>query len=287
MKKILLLPILTFYIVFTSCETTDFTETEVTTPSPVIVDSLSQQRIMLETFGGQGCGNCPSADVLAQQLKSTYGDQVVLVNIHAGYFSHFGNPFSPGGLTNSNGEEIDSTFDIIVHGNPSGLINRTDYNGNLVVGTYNWNSAISSMTAQTPKMEIDVTPSYDGTTATITADINVRYFSNLSGDYNLVALLKENDVVAPQMNYATAGGNPLYNVPLDSNYVHQNLMRGHFNGTWGDQIVYGTAVAGDNETLSLSIPKDVNWEIEDLDIIVYVYEVATNKVIQVREIALN
>src|SRR5687768_4725486 len=45
------------------------------------------RKVLLEEYTGHRCGNCPPAAVTAQTLKSTYGERLVVMTVHAGFFA--------------------------------------------------------------------------------------------------------------------------------------------------------------------------------------------------------
>ena len=53
------------------------------------------KKILLEDYTGHKCGNCPRAAEKAEELKEIYGDQLIPIAIHAGFFaSDFGGNFT-------------------------------------------------------------------------------------------------------------------------------------------------------------------------------------------------
>ena len=46
----------------------------------------SRRAVLLEEFTGQMCTNCPEAQRRISSMKEQYGDQLVVVGIHAGNF---------------------------------------------------------------------------------------------------------------------------------------------------------------------------------------------------------
>lgn len=286
MKKFILPIFALCAFMFTSCDYVEFPNQD-DGPITTTNGDSAVQKVMIEEFTGQGCGNCPGGALIAEQLRNAYGDRLVVVSIHSGWFANGGNQYGPNDMNCTEGEDIDAAFGISNIGNPNGMVNRKENSGNVVVGPNGWGPMVGDIiNNQTPAVNIDVTASFDSGSGNITADINVDFLENLTGDYNIVAAVTENNITAPQANY-TGTGDPAYPTPEALNYVHKHVLRDHFNGTWGTPLVAGTASAGDTENVNLSIAKGTSWDSGELSVVVYVYDVATNEVVQVEEVHVN
>ena len=81
------------------------------------------KKVLLEDFTGQKCPNCPEAAALANNLKTIYGEQLVLLTVHAGFYSV---PDATGNFTadyrTTVGNDLNSYFPFL--GYPSGMVDR-------------------------------------------------------------------------------------------------------------------------------------------------------------------
>lgn len=288
MKKLILPVLASTLLFFTACDYVEFpNQTSGGSGGGNGGGEEAVQKVMIEEFTGQGCGNCPGGSLIAQQLADFYGDRVVLVSIHAGWFANGGNQWAPSDLSCQVGEDIDASFGISAVGNPNGMVNRKEASGSVIIGPQGWSPEVQDiLDNQTPQVDINVSATYNSGSDELTADIDVDYLENLTGDYNIVVAVTENDIIAPQTNY-TNTGDPNYATPIENNYPHKHVLRGHFNSTWGSALVTGSADAGTADQVSYTIPKGATWDVSNLYVIVYVYEVATNEVIQVEEVSVN
>src|SRR5436190_11644271 len=51
-------------------------------------NSIPTKKVLVEDYTGHTCGNCPAGGVLLNDsLKTKYGDDIVVVSVHAGYFA--------------------------------------------------------------------------------------------------------------------------------------------------------------------------------------------------------
>jgi thiol-disulfide isomerase/thioredoxin len=95
---------------------------------------------MLEEFTGHVCVNCPEATMLAHDLKEKYGENLVLLAIHAGDLSLPEEAPYDADYRTTTGTTIFNEFQPI--GVPTGLVNRVQYNGGYVLFKDSWEAAI-------------------------------------------------------------------------------------------------------------------------------------------------
>lgn len=284
MKKFLLALSTLCMLAFTGCDYVKFPVQTTTNPINSSGDT-AVQRVLLEYFTGQGCGNCPGSPLIAEQLQDLYGDRLIMITNHAGHFANnsIGNPWHPSDLNNQNAEDLDAAFGMANAGNPNGLVNRKESNGNFILTNTAWGTAMQDiLTNELPKVEINIDASYVSADDHIVANITVDVLEELTGNYNIVAVVTENSIVAPQKNYIP-NGNPAYPSPIAEEYIHKHVHRGHFNSTWGSPLFTGTTSTGISENVSYTKAKGSSWDSGNLTVVVYVYDVATNEIIQVRE----
>ncbi len=287
MKKSMSTLVVILLAVLAGCDHVEFPNQGNITEPPDTTNHAPVQKVMLEEFTGQGCGNCPGAAVTARQLKNIYNDRLILVSIHAGWFANGGNPWVPGDLSCAEGEEIDQSFGISAVGNPNGMVNRKAANGSVVLGPDAWGTQVADILDHTAvSADIEISADYTGETGQITADITVSYLQDLSGDYKIVAAILEDDIVAPQTNY-DGNGDPDYNSPTENNYPHQHILRGHMNSTWGSDLAPGSVASGTTTQVSYSMAKGETWDPSNLSVLVYIYEVSTQEILQVESVHID
>jgi len=99
--------------------------------------------ILLEEFTGHLCVNCPEATIQAHDLKQTYGSKLLLLSIHAGSLAEpSAAPYERNFLTTP-GSAIFNQFDPI--GVPTGMVNRTESGGSVVLFKDGWEPAIQAL----------------------------------------------------------------------------------------------------------------------------------------------
>lgn len=277
MKKLSYILIFALSIVFFSCD-------KIETPYKDGVEtnentSNKTRRILVEDYTGHTCGNCPSAALIAQGLHDTYGDQVIIMGVHAGWFAKpKSGPEYTTDFRNEDSEAFDAAFGNSIAGNPNGLISRTKLNGSLIIQPANWETAILGLKDLEADLGMEISSSYNATTNKISADVKTTFFNTLTGDYNIVVAFVEDSIIDWQKDYSL----PSAEQDIEE-YLHRHVFRGNINGTWGDAINAASTVENAEETFTYSYTPDVSWKIDNSYLIAYVYNKETYEILQVVE----
>ncbi len=275
-KLIALLFCFSFLLVISSCDEITYPYREGTHIDTT--DSISQ-KILLEDFTGFRCNNCPEAHDLAHDLKELLGKQLVILAVHAGFYAVPNAQYTYDFRTAA-GTEINDHFN--VQGYPSGMINRTAYNSKPVLHSDYWGAAINSLKGNTPKANIELNPSYNESSHSISVDVNIKYLSPSSPNHYLVVQISEDSIVQIQLDNRKSP-------ELIQNYVHNNVLRGSITSTWGDQV--SSTVLPKDATITkhydFAIPNGSDWRPEKLKIVAYIHDKDdTWQIVQVEEAKL-
>lgn len=220
-------------------ETLSSTSTGSTDTSTVI----HERRVLVEDYTGHKCTACPQAAIEAQNLINTFGEKVVVIGVHAGFFA---TPSTPAGapagsylvdFRTAAGNAYDSPtyFGISNVGNPNGMINRKDYNASSAahVKSYGtWATEVAALLAKPAVADLKITNTYDTTTRSLSINTVSQFVSDtlLTGNYNLVVMITQDSIVDWQLDGTSHV----------SNYIHRHVLRDNVNGTWGENLVNGT-----------------------------------------------
>jgi thiol-disulfide isomerase/thioredoxin len=237
------------------------------------------RNVLLEDFTGQKCPNCPDAAEIAHTLKELYGERLVVVALHAGFYSV---PDATGSFTTdfrtAEGDDLNDFFNISMYGYPMGLINRTQYNGYPVVPKENWETAVGEQMELEPLADITITNTYNSGTRKLDCQLETEFLEELDGTFNICAFIIESGIVSPQQ---TEGG-------VVMEYEHNHMLRGSLNSTWGDLVgTDGSAVVGIKVTNNYSITLPAGWNADNCAVVVFVYDTETLEVVQAEEETVN
>ncbi len=114
----------------------------------------AEKVVILEEFTGHLCVNCPEATILAHDLKVTYGEQLVLLSIHAGDLAVPSTSPYEADYRTGPGTAIYNEF--LPLGVPAGLVSRTKYDGSYTMFKDSWEPAIQALISQPQDVSINI-----------------------------------------------------------------------------------------------------------------------------------
>jgi thiol-disulfide isomerase/thioredoxin len=235
------------------------------------------RKVLLEDYTGQKCPNCPEAAEEAHNLQEIFGEQLVIIAIHAGNFSVPDETFTADFRT-VEGTELNDFYGISQYGYPMGMIDRTDYGGLPVVISGNWETAVTIQAEMEAQAAIVITNTYNSGTRKLDCLLETEFLEELGGTYNICAYIVESGIISPQQ---TEEG-------IVMEYEHNHMLRVSMNGTWGDLAgTDGLAVTGTKLTNSYSFTLPVEWNAANCAVVAFIYNTETLEVVQAEEKAID
>lgn len=252
---------------------------------PGIVDTAkiksgdTVKNVLLEDYTGHGCVNCPGAAELAHVLRdSVYGQRLIIVAVHAGFFAspQFFGPLFNYDFNTDAGTAWDNFYAIsTTHGNPNGLVDRSDDQGGIVLSPAKWDDAVRDRVQNEFQAKITIENNFNSSSNTLNSKIQTEFQTDLQGSYLLLACIVQDNIIAPQKDENVDGG-------IDTTYVHMNALRGSMNGQWGENLTNNPSGGAVYEKSYSQIFGD-DWVPENCRVVAFVYDEATKAVIQVDE----
>lgn len=233
------------------------------------------KNVLLEDYTGHTCVHCPTAAVIAHNLKHLYGDRLIVMAVHAGYFAdpHPGSLFDNDYRTPA-GNEWNIFFGFQNY--PSGLIDRVpNAPGDYIVVKDKWGTKVAEEMQK--EAEADITLSTDFSGGVVSIGITTEFLKVMSGTYSLFVGITEDSIVSAQKNENPEVGE----TPIINDYVFMHMFRGAVNGTWGENI-FGDAVEIGKQ-YSQSYQYTITGNPDNSHVVAYVYDNDTKTVIQVVE----
>ncbi|MFH0895115.1 MAG: Omp28 family outer membrane lipoprotein [Bacteroidota bacterium] len=275
--KIFILAVSAGFLIFQSCD-------KVTPPyksgSSSNDTNTKVRKVLLEDYTGHKCPNCPAGAKTAHDLKTVYGEKLIILSVHAGFYS---TPDATGDFTydfrSAEGTAWDNFFGIGTLGNPNGMVNRKGYNTTHIIGPTGWGTAVSGIINNEPDAYIELTPTYNSGTRQLDVELDAEFLSILNGTYMISVVVTEDSIVKPQKNSDPNIGT----TPTITNYVHRDVLRGSFNGTWGDTLVSGTTANGQHVVKNFSMILNSGWNENHISIVAFIYRKSDYEVIQAEE----
>ncbi len=239
------------------------------------------RKVLVEDFTGHTCGNCPRAAEKIELLKENYGDKIVSMAIHVGFFaepSPAGTEFEADFRTTT-GNEIDNFFGNAAAGLPNGLINRKSFSGQTIIQYNDWASKVNELVTIPADAWLIATPTLNQATREVTISVQTKILQEITEPLSIVMYLVEDSIQSPQKDYdpSVPGG-------VIENYIHRHMLRSSINGAFGQplssDLVY-TANQQFTTTGNYTIPG--TWNLSQMHLITVLYKTATKEVVQVDE----
>ena len=250
---------------------------------PIPVKDWYGKKILLEDYTGHKCQNCPAAAASAANIKEQYGEKVIILAVHAGYYALPSPPNFPEDFTTSEGNAWDAYFGISPNGLPKGMVNRKGYPITRHLDHGEWASKIGTALSEIPEVEISVKNTYNPSDSSITGKINFKFLKTIKKKLKYQVLITEDSIIAPQLNATT----------IIPNYLHRHMLRASVNGPWGNDLTDGSTFnmidteISKSYLYSLKATELVKYKIKDCKTIVFVYDDATKEILQAEEIHIN
>ena len=238
------------------------------------------RKILLEEFTGHICVNCPEATQLARDLKIIYGEQLVLLSIHAGDLAVPGpSPYEAEYRTIA-GTTIYNYYQPI--GVPVGMVNRELYQGSAILFKDSWEPAIQELIDLPPEASMEIETEYNDGNRKLDIHVNSEFLQDISRSVNINILIIESEITSAQKNDLASIGD----VPDILDYQHQHILRQSVNGPWGDFMVDQPA-AGYTMTTDYSITLNPDWDAQNVAVISIILDSGTYEILQVEEVHIQ
>lgn len=192
---------------------------------------------LIEYITGTWCGYCPCGHVAIADILTNYPNTMVL--------AYHGASSDPWQSWTSGIRQIlfgsSQSYPTGIVGRRTGVISRSAWNNQVVIQ--------SNLPQFAPGVSIVVNNKlYNSTTRTITANVVLTALSTLTGTYNVMFVLSEDNIVYPQNFYAECGGNGYNN-----SYIHHHVVKAMINGDMGTALITtDTWTQGNAVTVPLS-----------------------------------
>lgn len=256
------------------------------TENTVIPDDTSTyvRKVLIEEYTGFRCGNCPEAAEHAHKLADFYKGKVYTLKVHSGYYAIPTNQYTYDFRT-PEATELDKFFGCSKAGNPNGLISRYGFPTKThILRDQKWEEAIKNIISQKPKMLITLNNSYDFASREITSNVEIKFLEESKPNYALALYIVEDSIVQYQQDDRRR--------PPDVwDFVHDDILRGSMNGTWGSIISDSPILAGTTiqRQFKFTIPQEKDWRPQHIKIMAFIhdhqnsyeiYQIEVKKIIQ-------
>ncbi|MDQ3018121.1 MAG: Omp28-related outer membrane protein [Bacteroidota bacterium] len=217
--------------------------------------------VLLEEFTGKGCTNCPKGSREIENLLTLFPENLIAVSIHAGFFA---NPqLFPLGQYDLRTDEGELLIDYLGSpiGYPSGVVNRTLFNGEMQLGANAWSSAISQYIQTPPAVDLAIEREYNEATRELTLTVNGIGKEAISGELKLSIMLTESGIVDAQDDQEAGG--------IVQDYVHRHVLRDMLTPATGETLTTNFSI-GQTFSKTFATTIDPVWVVSNMDLIAFV-----------------
>ncbi|MFA5403737.1 MAG: Omp28-related outer membrane protein [Ignavibacteria bacterium] len=245
MKKIILQICVVFIALILS-----FASTKADNPAISTVDT---NNVLLEYCTGTWCGYCPCGhQIINDNIMPAFPKTIVV-----GYHGTSSDPWY------AYSQPMLSAFGLSSY--PTGIIGRTTG----IVSRSSWYSYVSTQSAQQPGVTMNITNKlYNEASRLISATANFTATQDLqAGDYRMMVIVTESNLVYPQNFYAACGTAGYHN-----DYVHAHVVKHVVNAPYGDSLTsnaWNTGVTISKQ-ISFTLPSHIIYN--NADFVVFVYK---------------
>lgn len=227
-----------------------------------------QKQVLIEEFTGVRCVNCPDGSEAVKALVNQYGQQVVVLSFHAGFFS---DPY-PESLFDFRTEAGNALLNF--HGSPFGypsaIIDRKLFGGSNRphLGQNSWAGAIANQLTESPAVKIFLQNSFDPITRELEVQASLFFEEDVEGEIRISVMITEDKLKDYQ---ETPAG-------LQPDYEHNHVLRTALSAPTGN-ILSEPGSAGTRFCKTFSGTIEESWKLEDCKVIVFVHQGSEEKIV--------
>jgi hypothetical protein len=254
------------------------------------------RKVLMEETTGHTCIACPLGATTIEQLHNYYGEQMITIAVHHGWFADACPPvgthstpngapagsFSEDFTTDGEGAEYELNFANVFAVLPNGMVNRLGVPG----GTYakssaEWGPTIDSLVQIPPSADLDIEHTYNTSTRALTLTVEGDFIDAQNGTFNVAVMITEDSLVGWQIDGSTF-------VP---DFVFMHVLRGCVNtpgSIIGTPVMTGNIDANTPFTWTMQSAYTVNsnFNARHCHLVAILYNTATFEVLQAEEVEL-
>ena len=213
--------------------------------------------VLIKDFTGARCVNCPAAAEYAHNLQHQLDeDHIFIMSVHAGFQAEPMGQF-PDFLTDEGTEWYNNH-----NSNPLFAVDYVALTDGNTLNEGQIDAPVAAALEEEQSFEIVVGTNYDEASRQLGVTANVVSLIGMDGEFYITVCLVEDNIVGWQ---TTPSG-------LDREYVFHNVLRGTFNGAYGD--VFEDIHVDPNETFHFNYSSEIDaaYNADECYLMVYVYD---------------
>lgn len=243
------------------------------------VQAPETKMILIEEFTGVRCLNCPQGHAELRSLKQTYPGRLIGISLHSNIQSEV-YAYSKEELKSAIAQKIEEYL-LYPGYKPNGAIDRVNFSGgqSLCNDYLDWAALLPQRLSAATPVNISLTPTFNATSGELLIDVKAHYTQDQTEPNKLSLFLVEDSIITAQLQP---------NNTVDSNYVHNEIVRESFSDTLGDKLNHdlkrGTTV---QRVYKVNV-SGKNYEYKHLKVLAFVHRYAiTKEILQAKEVEIE
>lgn len=220
-------------------------------------DMEVDRKVLVQEFTGQFCPNCPLGHEALENIAKQYGENAVIVSIHAGDMAFDDAEF---GLKTPDGDKYAKEWGVQQY--PSAIVNRKT----VMADRSQWQGAVFTALSTPSSVKINVNAKVQDGKIDITSQLSST-LSAINAKYQL--WIVEDNITTLQQD----------GEEYIMDYIHNHVYRASVNGIGGETVAVSPTEPKD---MQHSIAIDARWDTKNLKLVAFVY--TDNDVLQAEEI---
>lgn len=214
----------------------------------IVSAQVENKRAVLEYIRGIYCVYCPEADQFAAELRATFGEAFIPINIYAGDYAYPVDPYALD-LRSDFGQNILELTGLV--GYPAGMVNRRNFpgleqgmEGTFAINRDQWKEAVQAIIDEPSPVNIALEAQYDIDNRELEVLVEVYYTADVEASKQRLHIA----VLQDSIRTLQAGSS------LGFNYFHPDVLRDMLTGAEG--FLLGSRAAGDfvTQTFQFNLP---------------------------------
>jgi thiol-disulfide isomerase/thioredoxin len=238
------------------------------------------RKVLLEEFTGHQCPNCPAGAAIAGKLEEFYGNKLIIIAYHSGFFARTNNSF-PADYRTPEATELEAYFN--VQFNPAGVIDRTSENTAMLFSPADWGGMVAREMAKDPAMAVEIVSDYKTDSRLMQITVICTALENLPQETRLCLFLTEDSLVSPQ----SVLGNPDYPQGVIPDYIHMHVFRTALNTLWGEKLFEPGTSPAETKTMKYTKTLDNRYNPDNCHIVAFVYNNRDKVIMQAESVPIK
>jgi len=225
------------------------------------------RKVVIEEFTGVRCVNCPAGSAEIQNLLSVYGERLIAISIHAGFYA---NPYpeSQYDFSTPEGDNLETFLGIPI-GYPTSVIDRKQFSGESdlqLEGTSSWGGYIAQELDSDVKMTCGIENQWNANERKLSVSVTGGAIEAIDEEIRLTVFIVESGIKDTQL---TPSGKV-------DDYNHKHVLRKAITAYNGDVVVSSLAVGEFiNEDFTYSFPAE--WDEANCVVVAFFHNGGSNK----------